>query len=145
MEEAQLAKQILDHAKDGNWRMATAAALTAAVWFLRTIAIRPGLEGLPTVGPLFKWMKTDRGGVFLALFVGVLGGVGTSLAAHQAITPSLLLDGVVNGVFGAGVYSTFRKFASPSDAPGPAIAQPDGPVTPPPAEPPSTPTAGSTR
>lgn len=133
MDDHQLAEQLLNYAKQGNWRMLVATVLTATVWFLRTVAIRPGLEALPKVGPLLRWFKTDRGGVVLSLSVGVLGGLGTALSAHHAITGDILLTGVVNGVLGSGIFVTLKKLAKPGDKPVPAIAQPDLPPAAPPA------------
>jgi hypothetical protein len=114
--------------RDGNWRMAAATALTAVVWFLRSVAIRPGLEALPGVGPIFRWLKTDRGGVVLALSVGVLGGIGTALFAHQHVSRDLIINGAIEGVLSAGIFSTVKKLAKPSDRPAPKIEQPDDPV-----------------
>ena len=139
----EIARQLLHYAHDGNWRMAVASVLTGIVWVLRNWALRPALDNLPYIGPVSKFLKTDRGGVVLALSVGVLSGIGTTLAASQTIDLGLIGTGIVNGVLGAGIFAASKKMLHPGDVKSSSAAtvvEPvkpaDSPVVPPPSPPP---------
>lgn len=115
MSTQEIVEWLYQNAQQGNWRIIVAGVLSATVWFLRTGILRPGVDNLPVVGKLSAWLKTDRGGVTLALAVGVLGGIGTALGSSHAVTLPLILSGVVNGVLGAGVFNVAKRAIAPAD------------------------------
>lgn len=117
----QIALLVLQHATSGNWRALAALGVVAAVWAIRQYALSPKALGR---WKALAWFKTDKGGVALNFLVSVLGGAGTALAAHQALTKELVLTAMVNSCIAAGVFVSVKRLAGrPAEAkPVPAAA-----------------------
>lgn len=114
MEElTQLAARILDAVRMGQWQLVAALVLVLAVYAARTWG-----------GAKWPWLKSDRGGVALAILGGLFGAVANSLAASKGIGLALLLDGLEVGVLAAGGWAVVKKALFPADAAPPALELP---------------------
>lgn len=107
-----------DAVKLHDWRILAAVACVALTW-----AFRWGAGKIP--GKLGAWIKSDQGGAFSALLMGVLGSLGHALFGKEPFSAQFLVDGVVMGVTAAGGYATIKKLlpgASAAKAAGGAMA-----------------------
>jgi hypothetical protein len=81
-----------------QWALVGVLAVVALVYAARTWG-----------GTLLPWLRSDRGGAALALLAGIFGALATALLSGTALTPLVVLDGVVLGIGAAGGYSVVRK------------------------------------
>ena len=82
----------------GKWLVVAAAALLVVVWFVRTF-----------LGNLVPWFRTDKGGVVIALILGVLGAVANALAAGHGVDAKLISLGFAAGFAAMGGWTGIRK------------------------------------
>jgi hypothetical protein len=54
-------------------------------------------------------IPTDKINRFIPLIMGLLG-IGINVWIHLAITPEVLLGGIVSGLASTGLYEVFRQF-----------------------------------
>lgn len=95
---------LLAAAKAGQWRLLAGLVLSLLVWAARTW----GSGAVP-------WLKTDRGGAVLVLFLALLGGIATSLAGNGPFGLSLLVNSLSIAFTAAGGFAVVKKILAPSD------------------------------
>jgi hypothetical protein len=91
---------------DHDYKVAAALALVALVWAARTF----GASKIP-------WLKTDRGGVALALGVSLAGAMASALMAHAKLTAHTFLVALQVGVLAAGGWTMVKRLLWPKDSP----------------------------
>lgn len=102
-------EQLAAAARRGDYRMLVAGVLIGVAWLLRRYG-----------AGLAPWLATDRGGAALALVLGVLGALGTALAAGAPVGLGLVVNGVSLGLTAAGGWVVVRRLLWPKDAAGTA-------------------------
>jgi hypothetical protein len=81
-----------------QWALVGVLAVVALVYAARTWG-----------GAALPWLRSDRGGAALALLAGIAGALATALLSGTALTPLVVLDGVVLGISASGGYVVVRR------------------------------------
>ncbi len=97
-----VAKQIFDAVVSGQWALVAALALVAVVFVLRKF--------VSTKVPFFA---SDAGGVVLAFFGSLGGGLATAFAAGEAFSLQLLLKVAQVAFLAMGGYAALKKLVAP--------------------------------
>lgn len=104
VDSGQMAKDIIEAAHTKNWKLLIAGLVILLTWGLRLFG-----------GKFIPFLKTDRGGVILALSIATVGALFNALKAGVGVTPQLFIDAIAMGVFSIGGFTAAKKVLFPAD------------------------------
>jgi len=104
LDSVSVAKDIVDAGRTKNWRLLVAGLVILLTWGLRLFG-----------GKFIPFLKTDRGGIILALVIASVGVLFNAWKAGVGLNVDVFVDAIAMGVFSIGGFTTLKKAFFPSD------------------------------